>query len=195
MKRLISLLLLALMMSVGGQAMAAVKHATAIFAGGCFWCMQSDMNKVPGVEKTVVGYTGGHTKDPTYEQVSAGGTGHLEAIEVTFDPAKLSYKELLNVYWHDIDPTDASGQFCDKGHQYTSAIFTQGREQKEIAEQSKQALIDSDKFKHVVTVIRPATKFYPAKTYHQDYYKKNPLRYRYYRYSCGRDARLKKIWG
>jgi len=168
---------------------------TAIFAGGCFWCMQSDFDKIPGVIKTVAGYTGGTVKDPSYEQVSAGGTGHYESIEVYYDPSKVTYQQLLNDFWHNVDPTDASGQFCDKGQQYRAVIFYENGQQKKLAEASKQQLLDSGKFKQIATQILPASTFYPAEDYHQEYYKKNPVRYKFYRYSCGRDKRLEQVWG
>lgn len=173
---------------------AFAKTETAIFAGGCFWCLESDMDKVPGVMETISGYTGGSVKNPTYKQVSAGGTGHFESVKVVFDSDKVSYQQLVNAFWHDIDPTDASGQFCDKGDQYRSVIFYLNKEQKKIAEASKQALIKSGKLSNVATLILPAGPFYPAEEYHQNYYKKNPIRYNYYRYTCGRDQRVKEVW-
>jgi peptide-methionine (S)-S-oxide reductase len=176
-------------------ASAAVQTAIASFAMGCFWCAQSDFDKVPGVIKTVVGYTGGAVKNPSYEQVSGGGTGHYESIEVFYDPNKVSYPALLNVFWHNIDPTDATGQFCDKGGQYRAVIFYQNAEQKAQAENSKQEIIASKNFVQVVTQILPATTFYPAEEYHQKYYQKNPIRYKFYRQNCGRDQRLKQLWG
>lgn len=169
------------------------KNQTAIFAMGCFWCAQSDMDKVPGVIQTVVGYTGGDAKDATYETVSAGGTKHYEAIKVTYDDKKINYSQLLNAFWHNVDPLDAEGQFCDKGLQYRAAIFYSTPEEKQLAESSKAALEKSG-IKPIATLILPATSFYPAETYHQNYYKINPVRYNYYRYSCGRDARLKEVW-
>lgn len=168
---------------------------TAIFAGGCFWCMQSDFDKIPGVIKTEAGYTGGTVKDPTYEQVSDGGTGHYESIEVYYDSSKVTYKQLLNDFWRNVDPTDASGQFCDKGPQYRAVIFYQNSEQQKLADASKQQLLASGKFKQIATEILPASTFYPAEEYHQEYYKKNPTRYKFYRYSCGRDKRLEQVWG
>jgi len=168
--------------------------AHAIFAGGCFWCMEPPFDALPGVTATTSGYTGGHVVDPTYKQVSAGATGHREAVEITYDPAKVSYAKLLDTFWHNIDPFDASGQFCDHGEQYTSAIFYADEAQKHAAEESKAAV--EKKFnKHVATAILPARTFYPAEDYHQDYYKKNELRYKFYRYSCGRDQRLEEVWG
>ena len=167
---------------------------TAIFAGGCFWCMVHPFEVIDGVISTISGYTGGSVANPTYEQVSAGGTGHRESVEVLFDPKKVSYETLLDVYWRNIDPFDDKGQFCDKGNQYRSAIFVTGDEQKVLAEDSKrkfEELFD----RPIATDIRYAGTFYRAEEYHQDYYKKNPLRYRFYRFSCGRDARLKQVWG
>jgi len=171
----------------------AAPAAKAIFAGGCFWCMESDFEKVKGVISVVSGYTGGRVGNPSYEQVSAGGTGHREAVEVTYDPAKVTYGQLVDVFWRNIDPLDATGQFCDKGDQYRAAIFWRDAEQRRIAELS---LANARKrFGDVATEVFPATAFYRAEEYHQDYYKKNPVRYRFYRASCGRDARLKAVWG
>ena len=168
----------------------------AIFAGGCFWCIESDFDGVPGVVRTVSGYTGGTLKSPTYEQVSAGGTGHYEAVRIYFDPKKVSYGTMLDVFWHSVDPTDAGGQFCDRGHSYETAIFAVTPEQRRLAEDSKATLVKSGALKQpVVTPILTAGDFYPAEDYHQDYYRKNPLRYRFYRYGCGRDARLDELWG
>lgn len=170
--------------------------ATAIFAGGCFWCMEADFDKVPGVLSTTSGYTGGKLANPTYEQVSAGGTGHIESVLVRFDPARTSYAKLLEVFWPNIDPLTATGQFCDIGSQYRSALFYRSPEQQRLAEASKAALQASGRFaKPVVTEILPAGTFYPAEEYHQDYYRKNPLRYHFYRTRCGRDARLEELWG
>lgn len=172
------------------------KTAKATFAGGCFWCMEPPFDKLEGVLSTTSGYTGGHRQNPTYEEVSAGGTGHTEAVEVVYDPERISYKELLDVFWRNIDPLTADRQFCDAGTQYRSAIFFHNEDQKRLAEQSKQALSASNRFdKPIVTEIAPAATFYPAEDYHQDYYQKNPLRYKYYRYSCGRDKRLQALWG
>jgi peptide-methionine (S)-S-oxide reductase len=170
--------------------------ATAIFAGGCFWCMEPPFDKLDGVVATTSGYTGGHVENPSYEQVSSGGTGHLESIRVTYDPAKVSYEKLLEVFWHNIDPTDGGGQFCDRGQQYTTAVFTQGEEQRKLAEASKAQLEASGRFDHpLATEIRDAGPFYPAEEYHQDFYEKNPIRYKTYRYGCGRDQRLEEVWG
>jgi len=172
------------------------RTAKATFAGGCFWCMEAPFDKLKGVVSTTSGYTGGHVKDPTYEQVSAGSTGHTEAVEVIYDPAKVDYAKLLEVFWRNIDPLDARGQFCDKGSQYRSAIFYHTDEQRRLAEASKATLETSDHLgQTLVTEIVPATVFYPAEDYHQDYYTKNPVRYKFYRYSCGRDQRLQTLWG
>ena len=171
------------------------KYETATFAGGCFWCMQPEYDGLEGVISTTVGYTGGHTKNPTYEEVSAGGTGHAESIQIVYDPSKITYAKLLEIFWHNIDPTVKDAQFCDHGHQYRSAIFYHNEEQKKLAEQSKEELTKSKRFKSVETEIVPASTFYPAEEYHQEYYKKNPIRYKFYRYTCGRDQRLKELWG
>lgn len=169
---------------------------TAVFAGGCFWCTESDFDKVPGVVSTVSGYIGGTVKNPTYEQVSAGGTGHAEAVQVKFDPKKISYANLLKVYWLSIDPLTANRQFCDGGSQYRSAIFYTSENQKKQALAYKKSLEDSKFFdRPIVTEINAASEFYPAEEYHQDYHQKNPLRYKYYRNSCGRDERLEQVWG
>jgi peptide methionine sulfoxide reductase msrA/msrB len=168
----------------------------ATFAGGCFWCTEADFEKVPGVVKAVSGYTGGKKENPTYEEVSAGTTGHVEAVQVYYDPAKVTYEELLDYFWRHIDPTDPGGQFVDRGSQYRSVIFYHNEEQKGLAEKSKEALDKSKRFNRpVVTEIIKFTRFYDAEEYHQDYYKKNPLRYKYYRYASGRDQFLKKVWG
>ena len=171
-------------------------QAVATFAGGCFWCMEPPYDKLDGVLATTSGYTGGDTADPTYEQVLAGGTGHAEAVQVAYDPAKVSYEELLEVFWRNVDPFDAGGQFCDRGDQYRTGIFVHDEEQRRLAEASKQALVESKRFEQpIVTEIVAATPFYPAEDYHQDYYEKNPLRYNLYRWNCGRDARLEQLWG
>ena len=170
--------------------------ATATFAGGCFWCMEPPFDKLPGVVSTTSGYIGGTKENPTYKEVSAGGTGHAEAVQVVYDPSKVSYAQLLEVFWRNVDPLTANGQFCDKGSPYRSAIFFHDAEQQRLAEESKRRLEASGRFTQpIVTQLVPATAFYPAEEYHQDYYKKNPLRYRYYRHGCGRDARLEALWG
>jgi len=171
------------------------KYDLATFAGGCFWCMQPPFEKVNGVIEVIAGYTGGHKENPTYEEASSGTTGHVEAIQVKFDPSKVTYSQLLDVFWRQIDPTDGDGQFVDRGSQYRSVIFYHSEEQKMFAEQSKQALEKSGRFgKPIVTEIIKATKFYKAEEYHQDYYKKNPIRYKFYRFNSGRDQFLKKEW-
>jgi len=172
------------------------KTATATFAGGCFWCMQPPFENLPGVVSTTVGYTGGHTKNPTYEQVSAGGTGHAESVQIVYDPAKIGYDQLLQVFWHNVDPLTKDAQFCDHGTQYRSAIFYHDETQQRLAEESKKRLEESKRFdRPIVTEIVAATDFYPAEEYHQKYHEKNPLRYKYYRWGCGRDQRLKEVWG
>jgi peptide methionine sulfoxide reductase msrA/msrB len=169
---------------------------TATFAGGCFWCTEADFEKVPGVVKVISGYAGGQKKNPTYEEVSSGTTGHVEAVQVYYDPSKVTYQQLLDYFWRHIDPTDGGGQFVDRGFQYRSVIFYQDEEQMRLAQKSKEALDHSGRFKKpVVTEIVKFTNFYPAEEYHQDYYKKNPLRYRYYRYGSGRDQFLAEVWG
>jgi peptide-methionine (S)-S-oxide reductase len=166
----------------------------ATFAGGCFWCMEPPYDELEGVISTISGYTGGTKKNPTYEQVSAGTTGHAEAVQITYDPTKISYEKLLDVFWRNIDPLTANAQFCDSGSQYRSAIFYHDETQKNLAEASKKRL--QSRFKQpIVTEIVRATEFYSAEDYHQDYYKKNPVRYKIYRYGCGRDQRLQKLWG
>jgi peptide-methionine (S)-S-oxide reductase len=188
--------LVSLGMVLGGQqAVAADNPATAVFAGGCFWCTESDFEKVPGVLAAESGYTGGRKANPTYEQVSDGGTGHTEAVRVTYDPARVNYAQLVEYFWRTIDPTVRNRQFCDVGSQYRSAIFWQTDEERAIAEKSRDALLASGRFKEVHTEIEKASVFYPAEEYHQDYYKKNPIRYGYYRHGCGRDDRLKELWG
>jgi peptide-methionine (S)-S-oxide reductase len=193
-------LLLALAVVLPAAAFAQTQPAagleTAIFAGGCFWCMEPPYDKLPGVVSTTSGYVGGHTKNPTYEQVSSGTTGHAEAVQVVFDPAKVSYEKLLDVFWHNIDPTTANAQFCDHGTQYRSGIFYLNEEQHRLALASLERLERTKPFRQpIVTEITHATTFYPAEDYHQDYYQKNPLRYKFYRTTCGRDSRLEEVWG
>lgn len=172
------------------------EYSVATFAGGCFWCVESDFEKVPGVVEVISGYTGGHVENPSYKQVSAGGTGHVESVQVVFDQKKVSYKELLDYFWKHIDPTDAGGQFVDRGAQYRSVIFYQDEEQKQLADESKAELQKSGRFmKPVVTEIIKFAKFYPAEDYHQGYSKKNPIRYKYYRHNSGRDQFLQMVWG
>jgi peptide-methionine (S)-S-oxide reductase len=170
------------------------KTATATFAGGCFWCVEADFDKVEGVISTTSGYTGGGKANPSYEEVSRGGTGHAEAVEIVYDPAKVSYQKLLDVFWHNVDPLVKDRQFCDRGHQYRTAIFYHGDEQRKLAEASKAAV--QDRFKEpIVTEVVAAGPFYQAEGYHQDFYVKNPIRYKFYRYNCGRDTRLEELWG
>jgi peptide-methionine (S)-S-oxide reductase len=187
---------LALVLAFGTASAQEKDLETAIFAGGCFWCVESDFDKVAGVVSTTSGFTGGHTDHPSYHEVSAGGTGHAESVEIRFDPKVVSYRKLLDVYWHSIDPTTKDRQFCDVGTQYRTAIFYLNDEQKRLAEQSKAEIERTKPFKApIVTEIAKAGSFWPAEEYHQDYYKKNPLRYHFYREGCGRDARVKALWG
>jgi peptide-methionine (S)-S-oxide reductase len=168
----------------------------ATFAGGCFWCVEHDFDHVPGVVSVTSGYTGGTVKNPSYEEVSAGGTGHAESVEIVFDPSKITYPKLLDVFWHNIDPTTPDAQFCDHGHQYRTAIFYHDETQKRLAEESKREIERTKPFSDpIVTEIVPAGPFYRAEEYHQKYYMKNPVRYKFYRYSCGRDRRLEELWG
>jgi len=171
------------------------QKAMATFAGGCFWCMEPPFDAEPGVLETIVGYTGGSTKNPTYKQVSAGGSGHAESIRIIYDPEVVSYERLLEIFWKNIDPLDPGGQFCDKGSQYRSAIFYHTEEQKMLAELSRKQIEESDSLPGlIVTEIVSASIFYPAEKHHQDYYKKNPLRYKFYRRTCRRDKRLAELW-
>jgi peptide-methionine (S)-S-oxide reductase len=182
--------------AAGTQEKATGMLEKATFAGGCFWCMEKPFDSLPGVVSVTSGYTGGTLKDPTYRQVSAGGTGHAESVEIVYDPSRIGYGKLLEVYWHNIDPTVKDRQFCDVGSQYRSAIFYHGEEQRMLAEKSKEALEKSKPFQGPIrTEITAAGPFYPAEEYHQHYYKKNPIRYHYYRAGCGRDARLEQLWG
>jgi peptide-methionine (S)-S-oxide reductase len=173
---------------------AGPSRDVATFAGGCFWCMEGPFEKLPGVSSVTSGYTDGRKADPSYEEVSSGTTGHAEAVQVIFDPRRVSYEKLLEVYWHNVDPLSANGQFCDRGSQYRAAIFHHGEAQRQAAEASLRRVQQRFREK-VVTRIAPASTFYPAEEYHQDYYKKNPLRYQSYRAGCGRDRRLKELWG
>ncbi|MCJ7482911.1 MAG: peptide-methionine (S)-S-oxide reductase MsrA [Thermodesulfovibrionales bacterium] len=176
--------------------MNAGKLEKASFAGGCFWCMELPFEKIEGVKEVISGYTGGQKPNPTYEEVSAGGTGHAEAIQVLYDPSKVHYADLLEVFWRQIDPTDSGGQFVDRGKQYRSAIFYHNEDQKHLAEKSKDEIQNSGRYnKPIITEILPASDFYRAEEYHQDYYKKNPIRYKFYRFNSGRDQYLKTIWG
>ena len=210
MKRLIALLCLIaaatglwLLAGLNPQSAQAAEEAMeqtqglarATFAGGCFWCMEPPFDKLDGVHSTISGYTGGQVVNPTYKQVSAGRTGHTEAVQITYDPAKVTYQELLDVFWVNIDPEAEDRQFCDRGSQYRSGIFFHDDAQREAAEASKAAIAASGKVQRVVTEITPIDAFYPAEDYHQDYYKKNPIRYKYYRSGCGRDRRLEELWG
>ncbi len=172
----------------------ATKQAVAVFAGGCFWCMEHPFDALPGVISTISGYTGGHTENPTYKEVSNGKTGHSEAMQVTYDPTKISYEQLLQVFWHNIDPFDDDGQFCDKGDQYKAAIFYQDEKEKQLAEISKTEVSKKLSNQHIVTTIKLFGKFFPAEDYHQNYYLNNPTSYQFYRFTCGRDHRLSQIW-
>jgi len=174
----------------------AATKALATFAGGCFWCVESDFDKVDGVLSTVSGFMGGTTPNPSYKLVTAGGTGHYEVVQITFDPAKVSYKQLVDHFWRTVDPYDDGGQFCDRGDSYRTAIFAHTPEQKAIAEASKAELGKSGPVKEpIVTAVRDAGPFTAAEDYHQDFYLKNPVRYKFYRYGCGRDQRIQAIWG
>jgi peptide-methionine (S)-S-oxide reductase len=197
MKALIfGILVFPLALVAAGMVEAAGKLEKATFAGGCFWCMEHPFDALPGVLSVTSGYTGGQKKDPTYQEVSAGGTGHAEAVQIVYEPSRITYGKLLDVFWHNIDPTTKDRQFCDRGNQYRSAIFSHSEEQHRAALQSKEALEKVKPFREpIVTEIVPAGVFYPAEEYHQHYYKKNPIRYWYYRNGCGRDQRLKELWG
>jgi len=189
-------LLGSLMLSAAFAQAPATPLAKATFAGGCFWCVEADFDKVDGVVSTTSGYIGGKVANPTYEQVSSGTTGHAEAVEIVYDPRKVSYEKLLQVFWVNVDPTVKDRQFCDVGSQYRTAIFVHDEAQRRAAEASKSALEKNKPFKApIVTPIETASTFYPAEEYHQDYYRKNPVRYNFYRAGCGRDARLKQLWG
>ena len=187
--------------SASAPAPASGTHSApfekAIFAGGCFWCEETAFEGLPGVESVISGYTGGFKKNPTYEEVSAGTTGHAESVEVTYDPSQITYSQLLDLFWHNVDPTQTNGQFCDHGTQYRSAVFYRDTTQKRLAEQSKHRIETTpQRFKEpIVTQIVAASVFYPAEAYHQDFYKKDPIRYQSYRMGCGRDLRLTQLWG
>jgi peptide-methionine (S)-S-oxide reductase len=171
-------------------------YKTATFAGGCFWCMEKPFDVIDGVVSSISGYTGGSKVNPTYREVSGGNTGHTESVQITYDPEKVKYETLLNTFWHNIDPIDAQGQFCDKGSQYRSAIFYGDEDQKKLAETAKSELDKGGKLEGaIVTEITPASTFYPAEDYHQNYYETNTLKYKLYRFSCGRDKRLESLWG
>ena len=187
-------LFFALLLSAAASTSPAIEKAT--FAGGCFWCMEGPFANLPGVVSVTSGYMGGQKKNPTYEEVSSGSTGHAESVQIVYDPKKISYSDLLKVFWHNIDPTTPNRQFCDAGSQYRSAIFFHDETQKRLAEESKRAIETSRKLPGpIVTQIVPASEWTPAEEYHQHFYKKNPVRYHEYRYGCGRDARLKELWG
>jgi peptide-methionine (S)-S-oxide reductase len=193
MKKTLILLCANFLLLITGFAMAQTTTKIATFAGGCFWCMHGEFANIPGVSKVVSGYTGGNTKNPTYEQVSRGETGHVEAIEVTYDPSKVTFEKLLEIFWKNIDPLDEYGQFCDKGSQYRAGIFYHDDEQRKLAELSKAKVKTMFK-QDIATIIAPASQFYPAEDYHQEYYIKDKTRYKLYRLGCGRDARIKELW-
>ncbi len=194
MVRMIAFSIVVFLLSVGGRHASAAEPQTLTVAGGCFWCVEADFDQVPGVISTVSGYTGGTLADPTYEQVSRGGTGHREAVQITYDPERISYAALLDIFWRTVDPTDARGQFCDRGQSYQTAIFVEDEGQRRAAEASRLAA-EKALGKPIVTPIEDAGPFYSAEHYHQDYYIKNPVKYRYYRWNCGRDQRVKTLWG
>ncbi|HYW16292.1 MAG TPA: peptide-methionine (S)-S-oxide reductase MsrA [Allosphingosinicella sp.] len=177
-----------------GVAAPGPRLASAVFAGGCFWCTEADFDKLPGVVSTTSGYSGGRSADATYERVSAGGTGHIEVVKVVYDPARVSYQRLVARFFRTVDPLDAGGQFCDRGSQYASAIFVANPAERRVAQATKARAAALLK-KAIATQILPAAPFYPAEGYHQDYYKKNATKYKYYRWRCGREARLAKVWG
>ena len=196
MKKFLYIVFLTLLTASWVNAKSETNYEIATLAGGCFWCLESDMDKVDGVIKTVSGYMGGHIDNPTYKQVSAGNSGHAEVVQITFDPSKISYADLLKVFWKNIDPTVKNRQFCDRGSQYRSAIFYHSDMQKQQAMDSLKALEKTKPFEGpIYTEINAADTFYSAEDYHQDYYKKNPIRYKYYRFACGRDDRLQDVWG
>ena len=180
---------------LASQESQTKRYDLATFAGGCFWCMEPPFDKLDGVISTIVGYTGGHLVDPTYEAISRGNTGHTEAIVIRYDPEKISYSKLLDVFWVNIDPTTLDRQFCDKGNQYRTAIFYHDTKQKILAETSKTKILESGHFERVTTEITPASVFFRAEDYHQDYYINPPIRYKIYRYNCQRDKRLEELWG
>ena len=205
-RKMVTLLAVVLAVTlIGGAGRAATRELAlprdknlqvATFSGGCFWCMEAPFDKLEGVLSTTSGYTGGHTVGPSYEEVSSGDTGHAESVRIVFDPARIAYRKLLDVFWHNIDPIAKNRQFCDVGEQYRSAIHYHDEEQRRLAEASRDELQRSGRFTQpIATQIVPATAFYAAEDYHQDYYKKNPIRYKFYRYNCGRDQRLEEVWG
>lgn len=185
---------LLLVNSVLAEDSVSGKTSVAIFAGGCFWCMEPPFDALTGVISTISGYSGGDVKNPTYKDVSNGKTGHSEVVQVTYDPKLISYEKLLEVFWRNIDPFDAQGQFCDKGDQYKTVIFYGNDQEKKLAEASKQAIAAKFPGKNLATSINPSQQFYPGEDYHQDYYKKNPYKYKFYRFTCGRDQRLNEVW-
>jgi peptide-methionine (S)-S-oxide reductase len=190
------LLMILLLVAATGGAGHAAEQGKAFFAGGCFWCMEEAFEKVEGVVSVTSGYMGGRKPNPTYEDVSAGGTGHAESVEIVYDPAKVSYQTLLDHFWKNVDPLTPNAQFCDHGTQYRSAIFYGNEEEKRHAEASRQAIVRSKRFTEpIVTEIVMASKFFPAEDYHQDFYKKNPIRYKFYKHNCGRAQRLEVLWG
>ena len=191
----LTVLLAAPFLTTTAQSQSSHPTEEAVFAGGCFWCTESDFEKVEGVISAESGYTGGQEENPTYPKVSAGITGHVEAVKVVYDPKVVSYQDLLYIYWRSVDPTVENRQFCDKGAQYRTVIFYNGKEQKQAAETSRNELVNSKRFNHIYTELSPLTTFWPAEKYHQNYYKKNPIRYYFYRTRCGRDSRLEDIWG
>ena len=195
MRRLLfSLIAVAAIAGAAAAQPAVPERAVATFAGGCFWCVESDFDHVPGVLETISGYTGGKVAKPTYSQVSAGGTGHAESVEVVYDPRKVSFAQLLDYFWHHVDPTVKDQQFCDHGNQYRTAIFVHNDEERKLAEESKKK-VEAELKKPIYTEIVQAGPFYKAEDYHQDFYLKNPTKYKFYRWNCGRDQRLEQIWG
>lgn len=190
----VSALFTLMLVALGAGTARAADAETAIFAGGCFWCVEADFDQIPGVVETVSGYTGGHTQDPTYKQVTGGDTGHFEAVRIRFDPDKVSYADLVAALLRSVDPTDDGGQFCDRGASYRTAIFAQDDKQQQVAE-ARKAEAATQLGAEIVTPVLPAGAFYPAEDYHQDFHERSPRRYTYYRWSCGRDKQVKKIWG
>jgi peptide-methionine (S)-S-oxide reductase len=194
--QLVSILLLMSLSMLSWAETQKFQTASAMFAGGCFWCMERPFDKLDGVISTNSGYSGGHIDNPTYEQVSAGKSGHIEVLQVIYDPAKVSYQQLLQTFWVNIDPLDGGGQFCDRGSHYAAAIFYSTEAQREAAQDSLLVLAESGRFETPIqTQLLAAAKFYPAENYHQNYYQRNPVRYKYYRWNCGRDQRLSEVWG
>ena len=194
--RSLYMILIILLVAATGSAGHAAEQAKAVFAGGCFWCMEEVFEKVEGVVSVTSGYMGGQKTNPTYEEVSAGGTGHAESVEVVYDPARVSYQKLLDNFWKNVDPLTPNAQFCDHGSQYRAVVFYGNEEEKRQAEASKQSIEQAKRFTEpIVTQIAMASKFYPAEDYHQDFYKKNPTKYKFYKYTCGRAQRLEQLWG